>query len=316
MSSKRTLLILAAGMGNRYGGLKQIDRFGPNGEALIDYTMYDAIRAGFNKIVFLIREDFEKAFRKRFEPQLNDQNVEIQYAYQHIYKQKYPMSVKRTKPWGTGEAVLACRDAIDEPFAVVNADDFYGISAMQTLDDFLGGLSENSEGNFAMVAYYLKATLSRYGKVARGIIQTDDNDHLVDIHEYKNIQYDSNGYITGESAMTGKQKYFSPDTMVSMNLWGFTPDIFDHLEQLFSEFLQDYGDSVSAEFYLPEAVSQMLAKKQATTKVFRTRGNWFGVTYREDKQIAIREIRAMIDAGKYPQVLWNNMATTKYSSDL
>ncbi len=306
MSSKRTLLILAAGMGNRYGGLKQIDRFGPNGEALIDYTMYDAIRAGFNKIVFLIREDFEKAFRKRFEPKLDGQDLEIQYAYQHIYREDYPVSVKRNKPWGTGEAVLACRDVIDEPFAVVNADDFYGYSAMQTLGDFLGSLSDDAEGNFAMVAYSLKATLSKYGEVARGIIQTDDNGHLLDIHEYKNIHYDSNGYITGESAMTGKQEYFDADTLVSMNLWSFTPDIFGYLEHLFSEFLKENGHSTSAEFYLPEAVSQMLVNQQVSVKVFRTNEKWFGVTYRKDKKIAIDEIRSMVDAGKYPEILWKH----------
>ena len=306
MNSKRTLLILAAGMGNRYGGLKQIDRFGPNGEALIDYTMYDAIRAGFNKIVFLIREDFAKAFRERFEPKLDGHSLEIQYAYQQIYKEGYPVSVKRNKPWGTGEAVLSCRSVIDEPFAVVNADDYYGYSAMQTLGDFLCGLSENFESKFAMVAYYLKATLSKYGKVARGIIQTDGNDKLVDIHEYMNIHYDSNGDIVGESAMTGKQEYFNPEKLVSMNLWGFTPDIFGYLEQSFSEFMKEKGDSTSAEFYLPEAVSQMLKNKQATVKVFRTDEKWFGVTYRKDKKIAIREIRSMIDNGMYPEVLWNN----------
>jgi len=305
MSNKRTLLILAAGMGNRYGGLKQIDRFGPNGEALIDYTMYDAIRAGFNKIVFLIREDFAKAFRERFEPKLDGQDLEIQYAYQHIYKEGYPMSIKRNKPWGTGEAVLSCREVIDEPFAVVNADDFYGFSAMQTLADFLGELSNNSGGKFAMVAYYLKATLSRYGKVARGIIHTDGNDQLVDIHEYKNIQYDSNGYIVGESAIAGKKENFSPETLVSMNLWGFTPDIFGYLEQSFSDFLKENGHSPSAEFYLPEGVSQMLERRQATAKVFKTDEKWFGVTYRKDKNIAIREIRSMIDNGRYPEVLWN-----------
>jgi UTP-glucose-1-phosphate uridylyltransferase len=306
MSSKRTLLILAAGMGNRYGGLKQIDRFGPNGEALIDYTMYDAIRAGFNKIVFLIREDFEKAFRKRFEPKLDGQDLEIRYAYQHIYQEGYPMSVKRNKPWGTGEAVLACREAIDEPFAVVNADDFYGYSAMQTLGDFLGSLPDCAEGDFAMVAYYLKVTLSKYGKVARGIIQTDDDGQLFDIHEYKNIQYESKGYIVGESAIGGKQEYFDADTLVSMNLWGFTPDIFGHLEHYFSEFLEENGDSTSAEFYLPEAVSRMLENREVTVKVFRTDETWFGVTYRKDKNIAIQEIRAMVDAGKYPEQLWKN----------
>ena len=307
MSSKRTLLILAAGMGNRYGGLKQIDRFGPNGEALIDYTMYDALRSGFNKIVFLIREDFEKAFRSRFEPKLEGLDIEIQYAYQHIYKENYPISVKRNKPWGTGEAVLSCREVIWEPFAVVNADDFYGFSAMQTLGNFLGSLSADPQGKFAMVAYRLEATLSKYGKVARGIIQTDGNDNLFDIHEYKNIQYDSNGSITGESAMTGKQEFFSPETLVSMNLWGFTPDIFDYLDPLFSDFLRENANSKSAEFYLPEAVSQMLDKKQVTAKVFRTDETWFGVTYRKDKKIAIEEIRSMVDAGRYPKNLWDNV---------
>jgi len=305
MSSKRTLLILAAGMGNRYGGLKQIDRFGPNGEALIDYTMYDAFRAGFNKIVFLIREDFEKAFRKRFEPQLDGLNVEIEYAYQHIHKEGYPSSQKRNKPWGTGEAVLSCRNVIDEPFAVVNADDFYGYSAMKTLSDFLWSLPEQSEGQFAMVAYLLEATLSKYGHVARGIIQKDDQGELTDIHEYKKIQYDSNGSITGYRANDGKQEYFKPDTLVSMNLWGFTPDIFKYLEQMFAEFIEKYHDSDSDEFYLPEAVSQLLGKEGISTKVFLTNENWFGVTYREDKKIAIREIQSMIDRGLYPKNLWS-----------
>lgn len=305
MSSKRTLLILAAGMGNRYGGLKQIDRFGPNGEALIDYTMYDALRAGFNKIVFLIREDFEKAFRKRFEPKLEGLDVEIEYAYQHIYKEGYPASLKRNKPWGTGEAVLSCRNVIDEPFAVVNADDYYGYSALKTLSSFLWSLPEQSEGKFAMVAYLLEATLSKYGHVARGIIQKDSQGELKDIHEYKKIQYDSNGHITGYKAIDGKQEYFTPDTLVSMNLWGFTSDIFKYLEQMFSEFIEKNHNSDSAEFYLPEAVSQLLGKGGISTKVFMTNETWFGVTYREDKKIAIREIRSMIEAGLYPKNLWN-----------
>lgn len=307
MSSKRTLLILAAGMGNRYGGLKQIDRFGPNGEALIDYTMYDAIRAGFNKIVFLIREDFEKAFRERFEPKLDGHNLEIEYAYQYINKEGYPSSVERDKPWGTGEAVLACRNVIDEPFAVVNADDFYGYSALKTLSGFLWSLPEQSHGKFAMVAYFLEATLSKYGHVSRGIIQKDDKGELKDIHEYKKIQYDSNGYITGFRANDGKQEYFKPDTLVSMNLWGFTPDIFEYLEQRFSEFMEKYHDSESAEFYLPEAVSQLLGDGRISTKVFMTNETWFGVTYREDKKVAVQEIRSMVDSGLYPENLWSRM---------
>lgn len=304
MARKRTLLILAAGMGNRYGGLKQIDHFGPNGEAIIDYTMYDAIRAGFNKIVFLIREDFEKAFRKRFEPNLSGQDIEVAYGYQHIGKGSYTANSGRDKPWGTGEAVLSCRNVINEPFAVVNADDFYGYSSLKILSDFLWSLPDHSENQYGMIAYYLKATLSEYGEVSRGIIHTDGNDNLQDIHEYKKIRYNEEGKITGERALNGKKEVFSPDTLVSMNLWGFTQDIFSHLERLFAEFLEANAGSSSAEFYLPEAVSSLLEEGLISTRVFRTEESWFGVTYRKDKKIAIRQIHSMIETGMYPESLW------------
>jgi UTP-glucose-1-phosphate uridylyltransferase len=304
MNKKLTLLILAAGMGNRYGGLKQIDRFGPNGEALIDYTIYDAIKAGFNKIVFLIREDFQKAFKKRFEPKLANFDIEIQYAYQHIYKEGYHATVKRNKPWGTGEALLECAKVIDEPFAVVNADDFYGYSALLTLSDFLGSLGEDSIGEYSMVAYRLEATLSKYGKVSRGIIQRDQQGFLSDIHEYKKIQYDSQGYIKGERALNGEKQTFNPATLVSMNLWGFTPDVFNFLEPLFDDFLENNANSPSTEFYLPEGISNILEKNKARVKVFTTDEIWFGVTYKKDKKIAMKEIRSLIEKGKYPRVLW------------
>ena len=302
-NNEPSLLILAAGMGNRYGGLKQIDTFGPNGEALIDYTMYDAIKAGFKKIVFLIREEFYPDFKDRFSEHLRSYNIQVEYAYQKVQLDNYSIKSERQKPWGTGEAVLSAKDKIQEPFVVVNADDFYGFHALKNIYDFLYNLPSDSKNHYGLIAYLLQATLSRHGKVSRGIISLNGGGKLSNIQEYKNVKY-LEDQIKGNHVGESEVKALDPENFVSMNLWGFTPDIFGHLENLFHEFMKQNADSLDAEFFLPEAVSQLLNDKLVTVDVQKTDEDWFGVTYKEDKKYVEQSINEKIKKGVYPEKLW------------
>lgn len=299
---KPTLLIIAAGMGSRYGGLKQIDSVGPNGEIIIDYSMYDAVKAGFEKIVFVIRHYFEEAFREKIGNKLNS-IVQTAYAYQELdsYLDGYPIPVGRDKPWGTGHAILVAKDVIDEPFVVINADDYYGVNSYQIIKEYLTG-TRSDNNDYCMVGYTLGNTLSEYGYVSRGVCRCDDEMYLKSVTEIKKIIKQRQGAVfTDES---GQEQKLSGDEIVSMNLWGFQPDIFKHLQKQFREFLVEYGKEQKREFYIPDVIDKLVASRQKRVKVLHTEDSWFGVTYKEDRQIAQKCIQKLIDRGIYPYRLW------------
>ena len=299
---KPTLLILAAGMGNRYGGLKQIDPIGPNGEIIIDYSIHDAIRAGFGKLVFIIRHYFEDAFKETIGNKF-DGLVETAYAYQELDAalEGFALPPERKKPWGTGHATLLGRDFIDGPFAVINADDYYGIDSFKTIADFLRG-PDVSPTNYAMVGFQLRNTLSEYGTVARGVCYCDENDCLSDIFERTGIEKHVNGarYFDED----GTERPLTGDEVVSMNLWGFHQSFFGHISAKFKDFLKEHGNDPKAEIFIPTVIDDLVRKGKVKVKVLPTHETWFGVTYREDREIAERCIRKLIEKGMYPEKLW------------
>jgi NDP-sugar pyrophosphorylase family protein len=297
--TKPTLLILAAGMGSRYGGLKQIDPVGPNGETIIDYSIYDALRAGFGKLVFVIRHDFEKAFKEivgaRFE-----KRVAVEYVYQELDKLPPGFSVPagRTKPWGTTHAILLAEDAVKEPFAAINADDFYGAQAYRLLAEHL----TSGTADYAMVGFILRNTLSEFGSVARGVSRVDGNNYLTSIVEMLKIEPDGGG--AKNTGADGKIIKLTGDEAVSMNFWGFTPAVFEQLRVQFTAFLKKSGQEQKSECYIPATVGELVTASRAKVKVLRTNDSWFGVTYREDRPRVIESIRKLIAHGDYPEKLW------------
>ncbi|MCF8230676.1 MAG: nucleotidyltransferase [Bacteroidales bacterium] len=298
MAKKPTLLILAAGIGSRYGGLKQLDQIGPSGEAIIDYSIYDAIEAGFGKVVFVIRRDLEDAFRQRFDPILQDR-IPYKFAYQELdsLPEGYTIPEGRQKPWGTAHAVWCARNLIDEPFAVINADDFYGKDAYTVLAEALGRKSPDHY----MVAYYLKNTLSPHGSVSRGVCRQDSAGYLEDVTEYTKI------HLAGDKVMYDKadrKEEMDPNYLVSMNFWGFQPTFFGWLDKLLSDFLDVSGHEQKSEFFIPTVVNSMIKSRQERVKVLKSDAQWFGVTYREDKMAVEKSIRAMVEEGYYPHDLW------------
>ena len=299
---KPTLLILAAGMGNRYGGLKQIDPIGPNGEIIIDYSIHDAIRAGFGKLVFIIRHYFEDAFREKIGNKF-DGIVETAYAYQELDAalDGFALPPDREKPWGTGHATLLGREFIDEPFAVINADDYYGIDSFKMMADFLRG-PEVSPTNYAMVGFRLRNTLSEYGSVARGVCHCDDKQCLSDIFERTGVEKYGNGarYFDKD----GTEHLLTGDEVVSMNLWGFHQSVFGHISAKFKDFLKEYGNDPKAELFIPTVIDDLIESDKVKVKVLPTHNTWFGVTYRQDREIAERCIRKLIAEGMYPEKLW------------
>jgi dTDP-glucose pyrophosphorylase len=299
---KPTLLILAAGMGNRYGGLKQIDPIGPNGEIIIDYSIYDAIRAGFGKLVFIIRHYFEDAFKEKIGSKF-DGIVETAYAYQELDAAlgEFALPPDREKPWGTGHATLLGKDFINEPFAVINADDYYGINSFKMVADFLCG-PEISPTVYAMVGYRLRNTLSEYGSVARGVCYCDDKDCLSDIFERTGVKKYGDGarYFDKD----GTEHLLTGDEVVSMNLWGFHQSVFEHTSVKFKDFLKEHGNDPKAELYIPTVIDDLVENSKVKVKVLPTHDTWFGVTYKEDRIIAERSIRKLIDEGLYPEKLW------------
>lgn len=298
---KPTLLILAAGMGSRFGGLKQVEPVGPNGEAIIDYSIYDAIRAGFGKIVFVIRKSFADAFREKFDKKLKGK-IEVEYVFQELdmLPDGFSLPEGREKPWGTAHAILVAKDVIEEPFCALNADDFYGFNAYKAMADFLT-TSEN-ETEFAMVGYRLNETLSEYGPVSRGICDLDENGNLVKIVETIKIIQRIGKIVSLES--DGSEKLLTGFESASMNNWGFKPAIFGMLEKKFAEFLKANIHEPKSEIYIPSVVFDMINEKQATVKVLRTESPWFGVTYKEDKPFVIEKLNALIAKGDYPKNLW------------
>lgn len=295
------LLIMAAGMGSRYGGMKQVDPVGPGGEAILDYSLYDAHRAGFRRVIFLIRPEMAEDFKAHMEPRVAGK-MEAVYAYQDIsmLPEGYTVPEGRAKPWGTGHAVLCCRDSIDAPFCAINADDYYGVTAFRQAYDFLGG--NQADDLYMMVAYKLRNTLTETGYVSRGICSADADGHLKTIEEHTHIISTVDGPLFTEDGETYRK--LDPETPVSMNMWGFMPSLLPALERDFRAFLDVNGTSPKAEFYLPFAVNHMIETGEAGVRVLTTPDRWHGVTYREDKAEVQRAIRELIGAGVYPEYLY------------
>src|SRR6185437_1941621 len=290
-----TLLVLAAGMGSRYGGLKQIEPVGPSGEAIIDYSVFDAIRAGFGKLVFVIRKDIEPAF-KEFVGARFEKHIPIEYAYQELDKipSGFQVPAGRTKPWGTTQAVLMTEGMINEPFAMINADDFYGAESYRVLAEHLKSGSED----YAMVGFVLRNTLSDFGTVARGVCHVSEDGYLKDITELKSIEREGS-HITNIDA-EGQETVLTGNETVSMNLWGFTPTVFPQLCEHFERFLKRYSGDLKAECYLPSSVNTLIHSGHARVKVLRSCDAWFGVTYREDHWRVVESVTRLIEQGTYP----------------
>ena len=297
---KPTLLILAAGMGSRYGGLKQIDGIGPNNEPIIEYSLYDAINSGFGKIVFVIRKEFDKDFRSLFD-RFNNM-IEIHYAYQDVNPKVDGINtVFRTKPWGTSHAVLVAKDLIKEPFAVINADDYYGGGSFKLISDFL--INECTSSIMAMVGYKLEKTLSKHGTVNRGVCLVDSNNNLIEVVERTQIAMQDNVILYNiDSDATSKK--LDRDAIVSMNYWGFHPSIFSEIELGLHNFMRANSSNEKAEYYIPNLITEMINEGKMDVRVISTQDNWFGVTYKEDKPKAIAEINQYISKKLYPKNLW------------
>jgi hypothetical protein len=291
---------MAAGMGSRYGGLKQIDPVGPNDETIIDYSIYDALRAGFGKLVFVIRKDIEQPFKQivgaRFE-----KRIAVEYVFQELEKIPAPFHVPegRSKPWGTTQAVLMAANVIAEPFAVINADDFYGAEGYRVLADHL----RSGSPDYALVGFILRNTLSEFGSVARGVCRVNGGGYLEGVEELTAIVRDGGG--AKNTAADGTVTMLNGDEPVSMNMWGFTPSIFAQLRDVFHQFLERNATELKAESYVPTAVNELVAAGRARVKVLRSSSSWFGVTYREDRPRVVESVRTLIAAGEYPGVLWS-----------
>jgi dTDP-glucose pyrophosphorylase len=294
---KPTLLVLAAGMGSRYGGNKQLDEVGPSGETIIDYSIYDAIRTGFGKIVFVIRRDIEEQVKERFVERLQGK-IEVDYVFQEITN--LPEGVKvapdRSKPWGTSHAILVTKDKISEPFGVINADDFYGMESFRILHDFL--VNDKDPVNFCIVGYKLGNTLSDHGHVNRGVCKADANGFLSDIVETRQIEKTRTGAVA--PGLDGAQLQFTGDEIVSMNLWGFKPSCYDFLGKEFRNFIDKHGMDLKSELDIPTSVDKFVKSGEITIKILMSNERWFGVTYREDKPFVVDSIRNMIRKGIYP----------------
>jgi hypothetical protein len=297
-----TLAILAAGIGSRYGGLKQIDPVGPSGEIVVDYSIFDARRAGFNKVVFVIRPDIEKDFRAAIGNRIEKQ-IAVDYVFQRLDDLPAGRAVPagRVKPWGTGHAILACRDAIRESFLAINADDFYGRASYEHMAAFLRATAPGFPA-YAMAAFTLRNTLSENGTVARGICEVNAHGFLAGVTERTKIERDGDGArMTLEDGAT---LVFTGNEPVSMNIWGFTPTLFPFLSEQFAAFLDKSAGDLKAEFYIPTVVDSLIHSGRATARVLQTPDKWFGVTYPADKPVVVAAIRALIDAGAYPEPLW------------
>lgn len=297
---KPTLVILAAGMASRYGSMKQIQSFGPDGETIMDYSIYDAIKSGFGKVVFIIREEFAEQFKAIFEPKLAGK-IATDYVYQHLeaYTKGYPIPADRAKPWGTAHAVLCCKGKVNEPFAVINADDYYGRDAFDKAVAFLN--TQCNASTFALVGYELQKTLSENGSVSRGVCTADANNNLTAINERTKI-YRENGEIVYEDE-TGKHP-LPGNSLVSMNYFCFSPDFIDMCEDMFTEFLQAKGQELKSEFFIPYAANEFIQSGKGVLKVLPTSAQWFGVTYKEDAPGVQAAINALVDAKVYPASLW------------
>ncbi len=285
-------------MGSRYGGLKQIEAVGPGGETIMDYSVYDALRAGFGKLVFVIRRDIEQPFRESLGARF-EKRVAVEYVFQELNHLPAGFAVPpgRTKPWGTTQAILMAEQVIREPFAAINADDFYGAESYR----LLAGHFASGSADYAMVGYVLRNTLSEFGSVARGVCRVDENQFLQSVTELTGIERDGAG---AKNTVGGKITRLTGDESVSMNFWGFHPALFAQLKEHFAQFLKRSGGDLKAECYIPSAVNDLVAAGQARVKVLRSNESWFGVTYREDRPRVLESIRRLIARGDYPERLW------------
>jgi hypothetical protein len=297
---KPTLLILAAGMASRYGSMKQVDGFGPNGETIIDYSIYDAIKAGFGKVSFIIREEFLDSFKAIFEPKLKGR-VETDYVFQSYDLKPFGIdkTIERAKPWGTAHAVLAARNQVNEPFCVINADDYYGYDAFEKMARFL--TTEVRDDHYSLVGYQIGNTLSEYGSVSRGVCDIDGKGNMVGVTERTEVYFKDGGIVykdaNGETSLP-------EDTRVSMNFWGFTPAVFKQSEEMFKKFVDANESNPKAEFFIPLVADELIKSGTADFKVIPTASKWFGVTYKEDKPIVQASISALVANGTYPSNLW------------
>lgn len=300
---KPVLFVLAAGMGSRYGGLKQLDGLGPNGETIMDYSIFDAVRAGFGKIVFVIRSSFEKDFNEYVVDKFKN-IIPIEIVFQELENvpEGYTFNQERKKPWGTNHAVLMGKEKIKEPFAVINADDFYGKESFQILHDFLIGL-HGKKNQYCMVAYHVGNTLSESGSVSRGVCSSDDKGYLTSIVERTQIEK-IGGQIQYKDEH-GQALSLEENTLVSMNMWGFTPDYFDYSLEKFKEFLKQKGHDIKSEYYIPTMVNDLISTKKASVRILDTPCKWFGITYAEDRTQVVLKINELIKKGVYPARLWD-----------
>lgn len=300
---KPTLLVLAAGMGSRYGSLKQMDGLGPGGETIMDYSVYDAIRAGFGKVVFVIRNSFADDFKTVFSKARYQGKIEVEYVMQELDKipSAFKLNPERTKPWGTNHAVMMAAGVIKEPFAVINADDYYGRHAFEVLGKFLTG-ANGKQNDYCMVGYQLGKTLSELGAVSRGVCSADANGYLTTVVERTHIER-TDGVIKFKDE-SGSMVAVDDKAIVSMNMWGFTPDYFMHSDKMFADFLREKGNDPKAEFFIPLVVNNLVASGTAKLKVLTTDSEWFGVTYQGDRPKVIEKLNALIAKGEYPQKLW------------
>lgn len=293
-----TLLVLAAGIGSRYGGVKSLEPVGPGGETILDYSIHDARRAGFGRIILVIRKAIEQEIRDRIGFQ-KERRHGLEYMYQELHRlpQGYRVPTGRTKPWGTTHAILMIADSINEPFGVINVDDFYGADSYCALARHL----RSESIDYATVGMVLRNTLSEFGTVARGVCQVDRNGYLMNILELKHIERQG-GHATDTDA-AGRETKLTGDEIVSMNMWGFTPDVFQHLQEQFENFLEVHGESLDAECFIPNTINNLIVGGQARVRVLRCAESWFGVTYREDHSRAVEHIRRLIEEGRYPRKL-------------
>ena len=301
---KPTLLVLAAGMGSRYGSLKQMDGLGPCGEAIIDYSIYDAIQAGFGKVVFVIRHSFADAFKKIYSKERFGGRIDVEFVYQELeyLPEGFTVPEGREKPWGTNHAVMMAKDAIKEPFAVINSDDFYGREAFVAIADFLRKV-EGQTGRYALVGYYLKNTLSEFGSVSRGVCEAGGGGFLSTVTERTAIERKGSTVCFSED---GKDVPLDENCVVSMNFWGFTPDYFDHSDEIFKTFLSSPAakTNLKAEFFIPYVADVLIKGGKASFKVLNCDAKWFGVTYKEDRPFVVDKINSLIAQGLYPESLW------------
>ena len=298
---KPTLLILAAGMASRYGSMKQVDGFGPNGETIIDYSIYDAIKAGFGKISFIIREEFVDNFKSIFEPKLQGR-VETDYVFQSYDLEPFGITekIERAKPWGTAHAVLAARNQVNEPFCVINADDFYGYDAFKKMADFL--TTEVANDKYSLIGYQVDRTLSDNGAVSRGVCKVEHG-NMIAIDERLKVYFKEDGSVAYED--NGEEFPLDSDTRVSMNFWGFTPAVFEQSLPMFKNFVEANKDNPKAEFFIPLVADELIKSGKASFKVIPTDAKWFGVTYKEDKPIVQNSISELVNNGTYPANLWS-----------